>query len=194
VRTSVKLVGSAIAGAIAAGGLVGTAHAAAPAVAAVTPKNGSTGVPVTVHPTVAFNEATNPASLRFSFVKTVGGATVAAYSTYDAPTHTFTFVPRAVLADSTRYTMTIKVASTSGVLSDQYVWAFTTGVTDRTAPTAPGAPAVSAVTTTGATLAWAASTDNVGVTGYQIFDGTASTPVATVTGSPAGARPRRSRR
>ncbi|MGI5246757.1 DUF2334 domain-containing protein [Dactylosporangium sp. CA-139066] len=183
-RTTVKLVGSAVVGAIVAGGLGATAHAAAPAVASVTPKNGSTGVPVTVHPTVTFNEATNPASLRFSFVKTVGGASVTAYSTYDAPTHTFTFVPRAVLADSTRYTVTIKVANTSGVLSDQYVWAFTTGVTDRTAPAAPGAPAVSDVTTTGATLAWGASTDNVGVTGYQIFDGTATTPIATLTGNP----------
>ncbi|WP_433213420.1 DUF2334 domain-containing protein [Dactylosporangium sp. CS-047395] len=183
-RISVKLVGSALVGTLAAGSLGTVAHAAAPGVTAVTPKNGSTGVSTAVHPTVSFNDATDPASLRYSFVKTSGGAAVPAYYTYDSPTHTFSFVPRAALADSTRYTITVKVKGSTGVLSDQYVWAFTTGVTDRSAPSAPGAPAVSDVTTTGATVSWAASTDNVGVTGYQIFSGTATTPIATLTGNP----------
>ncbi|GIF72578.1 glycoside hydrolase family 9 protein [Asanoa siamensis] len=40
---------------------------------------------------------------------------------------------------------------------------------DTTAPTAPGRPTASAVTATGATLSWAASTDNVGVTGYRVY-------------------------
>jgi hypothetical protein len=39
---------------------------------------------------------------------------------------------------------------------------------DVTPPTIPGTPVASAITSTGATLTWAASTDNVGVTGYQV--------------------------
>ncbi|GAA2621683.1 hypothetical protein GCM10010399_61020 [Dactylosporangium fulvum] len=183
-RIVVKLVGSAVVGAIVAGGLGTVAHAAAPAVTAVTPKNGATGVPVTAQPTITFNEATDPASLRYSFVKTAGGAAVPAYYTYDAPTHTFTFKPRAALADSTRYTLTVKVKDTSGVLSSPYIWAFTTGVADRTAPSAPGTPTVTDVTTTSATLTWSASTDNVGVSAYQIFSGAGSAPIATLTGAP----------
>ncbi|GAA3274285.1 hypothetical protein GCM10020218_019850 [Dactylosporangium vinaceum] len=183
-RISVKLVGSAVVGTIVASGLGTVAHAAAPAVTAVTPKNGATGVPATARPTITFNDPTDPASLRYSFVKTAGSVSVPAYYTYDAPTHTFTFVPRAALADSTRYTLTVKVKGTSGSLSDQYVWAFTTGVTDRQAPTAPGATTVTDVTTTGATVSWGAASDDTGVSEYRIFDGTATAPIATLTGNP----------
>ncbi|MFV2021288.1 S8 family serine peptidase [Micromonospora sp. LOL_023] len=41
-------------------------------------------------------------------------------------------------------------------------------VTDTVAPSTPGAPVASNVTATSATLTWTASTDNVGVTGYDI--------------------------
>ncbi|SCL31474.1 processive endocellulase [Micromonospora nigra] len=56
---------------------------------------------------------------------------------------------------------------------------------DTTAPTRPGTPTVSAITPTGATLSWAPSTDEVGVTGYRIYRATGSTDtlVATVTGT-----------
>lgn len=62
---------------------------------------------------------------------------------------------------------------------------------DTTAPTAPGTPTASEVTATSATLSWAASTDNVGVTGYDVVrvtDGTetqvagSASNRATVTG------------
>nr|WP_239140327.1 glycoside hydrolase family 9 protein [Plantactinospora endophytica] len=62
---------------------------------------------------------------------------------------------------------------------------------DTTAPGAPGTPTASAVTATGATLSWTAATDNVGVTGYDVYreDGTtdvllgsAATPTFAVTG------------
>lgn len=42
--------------------------------------------------------------------------------------------------------------------------------TDTQAPTAPGKPTASLVCQTTMTLSWTASTDNVGVTGYEIFD------------------------
>ncbi|MDG4764078.1 S8 family serine peptidase [Solwaraspora sp. WMMD406] len=41
-------------------------------------------------------------------------------------------------------------------------------VTDTVAPSTPGTPVASNVTATSATLTWTASTDNVGVTGYDI--------------------------
>jgi lysophospholipase L1-like esterase/chitodextrinase len=40
---------------------------------------------------------------------------------------------------------------------------------DSQAPTTPGTPTASGVTASQATLSWAASTDNVGVTGYDIY-------------------------
>ncbi|MEV0308098.1 glucuronyl esterase domain-containing protein [Nonomuraea fuscirosea] len=43
------------------------------------------------------------------------------------------------------------------------------GSGDTTAPSPPGTPAASAVTATGATLTWAASTDDTGVTGYDVL-------------------------
>ncbi|MEO6085285.1 MAG: cellulase family glycosylhydrolase [Umezawaea sp.] len=42
------------------------------------------------------------------------------------------------------------------------------GSVDTTPPTTPGTPSASAITATGATLSWAASTDAVGVTGYDV--------------------------
>ncbi|WP_345561720.1 glycoside hydrolase family 3 N-terminal domain-containing protein [Nonomuraea rosea] len=52
---------------------------------------------------------------------------------------------------------------------------------DTSPPTTPGTPAAAAVTSSSATLTWTASTDNVGVTGYDVVrvQGTAETTVAT---------------
>ncbi|MEV0009286.1 cellulase family glycosylhydrolase [Streptomyces sp. NPDC051840] len=56
---------------------------------------------------------------------------------------------------------------------------------DAQAPTAPGTPAASAVTATSANLTWAASTDNVAVTGYDVVrvSGSTETTVASATGN-----------
>ena len=54
----------------------------------------------------------------------------------------------------------------------------TTTPVDTSPPTTPGVPTASAVTSTGVSLAWAASTDNVGVTRYRVYRGT--TLLATV--------------
>ncbi|MQY14423.1 hypothetical protein SRB5_45900 [Streptomyces sp. RB5] len=55
------------------------------------------------------------------------------------------------------------------------------GDDDLVPPTTPGTPAASDVTSTGARLTWTASTDNVGVTGYDIVrvTGTTETPWST---------------
>jgi mannan endo-1,4-beta-mannosidase len=66
---------------------------------------------------------------------------------------------------------------------------------DTTPPSTPGTPTASNITTTGAGLTWTASTDNVGVTGYDVVQvlGTTETALvstatnsATLTGLAAG--------
>ncbi|MGG8498128.1 S8 family serine peptidase, partial [Tenacibaculum sp. TC6] len=52
---------------------------------------------------------------------------------------------------------------------------------DTQAPTAPGSLTASNVSQTSLTLSWTASTDNVGVTGYDVYQG--STKISTVTGT-----------
>jgi mannan endo-1,4-beta-mannosidase len=56
---------------------------------------------------------------------------------------------------------------------------------DTQAPTTPGAPTASAVTATSAALTWTASTDNVGVAGYDVVrvSGGTETKVASSTGN-----------
>ncbi|MEH1164459.1 glycoside hydrolase family 9 protein [Micromonospora sp. CPCC 205539] len=56
---------------------------------------------------------------------------------------------------------------------------------DTTAPSQPGTPVASAVTATGATLSWAASTDDVGVSGYRVYREAGATDA--LIGSPTGA-------
>lgn len=53
--------------------------------------------------------------------------------------------------------------------------------TDTQAPTAPSGLTASSKTATSVSLSWGASTDNVGVTGYRVFNG--SNAVANVSGS-----------
>ncbi|SEF85402.1 beta-glucosidase [Nonomuraea solani] len=58
---------------------------------------------------------------------------------------------------------------------------------DTSPPTAPGTPAASSITASSVALAWAASSDNVGVTGYDVVrvQGATETPAATSATSPA---------
>ncbi|MCX5408797.1 carbohydrate binding domain-containing protein [Streptomyces sp. NBC_00335] len=61
------------------------------------------------------------------------------------------------------------------------------GTVDTQAPTVPGSLAATGKTSTTASLTWTASTDNVGVNGYDVYQGgtkvaTSATPGATVTG------------
>lgn len=55
------------------------------------------------------------------------------------------------------------------------------GIPDTMAPSAPSSLKASAITSTGATLTWGASSDNVGVTSYKVYNG--GTLVATTGGS-----------
>jgi hypothetical protein len=52
--------------------------------------------------------------------------------------------------------------------------------TDTTAPSAPGGFTATASSATKVDLAWSASTDNVGVTGYRVYRNGSSTPLASL--------------
>jgi hypothetical protein len=65
-----------------------------------------------------------------------------------------------------------------------------TGSSDTTAPTAPANLRSTGVTANSVSLAWNASTDNVGVTGYDIYrGGTLATSVTGTTGTVSGLSP-----
>ncbi len=66
---------------------------------------------------------------------------------------------------------------------EDYTVVFTAGGGDTQAPTAPSSLTASSITQTTVNLAWNASTDNVGVTGYIIYQG--STSLGTTTGTSA---------
>lgn len=72
------------------------------------------------------------------------------------------------------------------------LWEFEVyGPGDGQAPTVPASVTVGSITTTGMNLSWTASTDNVGVTGYNVYvnnvlNTTVTTPTATLSGLTAG--------
>ncbi|MFD7864805.1 carbohydrate binding domain-containing protein [Streptomyces sp. NPDC059783] len=64
------------------------------------------------------------------------------------------------------------------------------GTDDTQAPSAPGAPHATGTTATSVSLAWSAATDNVGVTGYDVYrDGTLVTSVTGTTATVGGLAP-----
>lgn len=89
------------------------------------------------------------------------------------------------LTSNTAYTFTVKAVDAAGNVSPaSNAVSVTTApvVVDNQAPTAPtGLHIMGTPTSSSVNLMWSASTDNVGVTGYQIFKG--STLVATVSGT-----------
>ncbi len=79
------------------------------------------------------------------------------------------------LTGSTAYSFTVRAkdgAGNVGPASAAVTFTTLPPTPDSQAPTVPGTPTASAITQTSATLTWTASTDNVGVTGYDIYRGT----------------------
>jgi len=81
------------------------------------------------------------------------------------------------LTASTAYTYTVKARDAAGNVSDASTAVTVTtsagGTVDTTPPSAPTGLRSTGVTASSVTLTWTASTDNVGVTAYQIYrDGT----------------------
>lgn len=76
-------------------------------------------------------------------------------------------------------------ASSNGdEVEDYFVFIKGDGIPDTQAPSAPRNLVASNITSTSLTLSWTASTDNVGVTGYDVFQG--NTNLGTATGTTFG--------
>lgn len=91
------------------------------------------------------------------------------------------------LAPTTAYSMAVSARDGAGGVSPVSVALEVTTPADTTNPTRPADLAVANLTTTSLTLSWTGSTDNVGVTGYNIYRsgvllGTASGTTFDVTG------------
>ncbi|WP_188189298.1 GH12 family glycosyl hydrolase domain-containing protein [Nonomuraea sp. SYSU D8015] len=71
----------------------------------------------------------------------------------------------------------------AGLAVGSFSFGSSSGGTDTTPPTTPGTPTAAGTTATGTTLSWGASTDNVGVTGYDVLRATGDS--FTVVGSSA---------
>jgi hypothetical protein len=80
------------------------------------------------------------------------------------------------------FSSTIFASGGSGTSCNPYVvFGGATASADATAPCMPGNLSASSVSANALTLAWTASTDNVGVTAYEVYNGT--TLIGTVLGS-----------
>ncbi|AJS61605.1 chitinase [Paenibacillus sp. IHBB 10380] len=90
------------------------------------------------------------------------------------------------LSANTAYTFTVKAKDAAGnqsVASNALTVTTNASSVDTTAPTAPTNLQVSGKTASSVSLSWTASTDNVGVTGYDVFNG--SSLVTSVMGTTA---------
>ncbi|TQM79707.1 chitodextrinase [Saccharothrix saharensis] len=96
------------------------------------------------------------------------------------------------LAPDTEYSFTVVAKDAAGNRSSasSAVTARTEAAPDTEGPTAPAGLAVHDVTQSSVTLGWSASTDNVGVTGYEVFNGgTLATTVEGTTATVGGLAP-----
>ncbi|MCD1260434.1 fibronectin type III domain-containing protein [Paenibacillus athensensis] len=91
------------------------------------------------------------------------------------------------LSAGTTYSYTVKAKDAAGNVSaasaSVSATTNTTGGSDTQAPSVPGGVTVTGTTTSSVSLSWSASTDNVGVTGYNVYNG--STLAVSVTGTTA---------
>ena len=67
------------------------------------------------------------------------------------------------------YTYTVAAYDAAQNVSNRSATVTVTVVVDTTSPSVPQNVAVQQVSASGATISWATSTDNIGVTGYQVF-------------------------
>ncbi|MEV0970678.1 glycosyl hydrolase family 18 protein [Microtetraspora glauca] len=146
-----------------------------------TPPTAPTGLTVT-------GTTTTTASL--SWTASTDNVGVTGYDIYRgttlAGTSTTTTLTDTGLTANTSYTYTVKArdaAQNVSPASNQVTATTKDGGSgdDKTPPTAPTGLTVTGTTTTTASLSWTASTDNVGVTGYDIYRGTTLAGTSTTT-------------
>jgi chitodextrinase len=131
-------------------------------------------------------------SIALSWSASTDNVSVAGYGLYQGGvqqgTTTTTTAIFSGLTCNTNYTLAVDAYDAAGNRSTKgTVMVATTGCPDTTPPSAPTNLTVSNVTQSGATLGWNASTDNVGVTGYDVYrNGAKVSSVTTPTSDEIG--------
>ncbi|MEO8626620.1 MAG: DUF4082 domain-containing protein, partial [Betaproteobacteria bacterium] len=112
----------------------GPADTTAPGLISQTPASGATGVAVSTTVSATFNEAVQPASIKF-ILTSAAGVAVSASVSYDSTTFTTILAPTAPLAPATTYSASVSGATdTSGnIMPSALNWSFTTGSSDAAA-------------------------------------------------------------
>ncbi|MFG2043642.1 glycosyl hydrolase family 18 protein [Dactylosporangium sp. NPDC048998] len=161
-------------------------------VSAIAVTGGSGGGGDTTPPSVPSNltvTGTTSSSVSLSWGASTDNVGVTGYDVYRGSTLvttvTGTSYTNTGLAASTTYTYTVKARDAAGNVSgaSNQVSATTqsSGGGDTTPPTVPSNLTVTGTTSSSVSLSWGASTDNVGVTGYDVLRG--GTTITTVSGT-----------
>jgi len=138
-------------------------------------------------PTNLTASGTTQTSTNLSWTASTDNVGVTGYNVYRGTTLlttvTGTTYTATGLTASTAYAFTVRARDAAGNLSAASNTANVTTLANTTDTTAPSTPTLSAsgTTQTSTNLSWTVSTDNVGVTGYNIYRGT--TLLTTVTGT-----------
>ena len=150
-----------------------------PAVASVTPPDGSTGACSLAVVTATFSEAMNPATINATTFTVSPGVT--GIITHDVSNTIFTFTPSSPLAVNTSYTATISTRARNvfGVgLARSFVWSFTTAANACAPPPVvisvtplTGATGVCSLAVITVTFSEAMNTSSINATAFKVTPG-----------------------
>jgi len=138
-------------------------------------------------PTSLASASVAQTSFTLSWTASTDNVAVTSYDVYKDGTLytnvTTTSASISSLTCNTAYSMTVKAKDAAGNVSaaSSALSVTTSACPDTQAPSAPSDLASSNITTTFFTLSWTASTDNVGVSSYEVYDGTTSIGTTTST-------------
>ncbi|MFN8353059.1 MAG: LamG-like jellyroll fold domain-containing protein [Spirosomataceae bacterium] len=139
-------------------------------------------------PTGLVASAITTSSFTLSWTASTDNVGVSGYDIYQGATligstTTATTFNLTGLTCGTSYSITIRAKDAAGnsSASSTALSVTTVACPDTQAPTAPMGLAASAITTSSFTLSWTASTDNVGVSGYDVYRGTTLVGSTTAT-------------
>jgi chitodextrinase len=166
--------------------LAGNRSGQSPAATATTPAAPDTTAPST--PTGLTASAVSPSQINLSWTASTDNVGVTGYRVYRNGTLVSTLgnvtsYQNTGLSGSTTYSYTVQAIDAAGNASGQSAPASaTTQSSDTAAPSTPTGLTATAVSSSRIDLAWTASTDNVGVTGYRVYrNGTLLTTLGNVT-------------
>src|SRR4029077_13556342 len=119
--------------------------------------------------------ATGPTGISLAWQASTDNVGVTSYTVYRGSTAIATVSGGTLsyadsgLTPGTPYTYTVTASDASANVSPPSTPASATTLPDTSPPTTPGTPIATSVTSSQVGLAWTASTDNVGVVGYQVL-------------------------